>query len=131
MTTITATRTDTLSPGTFFTFKGRSFEILKRNPSNYLAVRDDGVKYNIPRGFPITVKTDAVPSTSAVSTQAYLEGLPQFGLGVQVKINGNPSSKLYGTVGLICKVNPTTYHVVVKNLGVIAVSHRGVVKHDD
>lgn len=129
----TGERTDMLLPLTGIEYAGKSYVIVKTNPANYRIVDALGKQYNLPRLAPLK-KVDVTPEHAALGrTIAFGGRLPVVSgdsttiikPGTPVRIVG-VKGKWNNVEGLVAKINPTKYHVVVANQGVVSVSHGAV-----
>ena len=105
-----------LGEGWAVEYAGTKYLITKVNSANYQVVDKQGKKYNLRRNLPVTDlgfdrEWFTEVRTAEVAAVVFKDGDP-------VVLAGG--GRYGGKKGLVCKVTPTKYHVVVRGLGVIA-----------
>ena len=105
-------------------FRGMLYTIVKVNPKNYAIEDANGKRFNLARTAPVIPRGKVAPKLTPklVDVAVFKEGDP-------VVLAGN--GKFGGMKGLVCKVNPAKYHVVVKNVGVISASPAALIADND
>lgn len=112
-----------LTTGDLIEFKGELYVIDYPNPKNYrIKSKSTGKVYNLDRRAPVIHK-----GHEAVAPQTH--EFPKFKDGDPVVITAK--GKFNGVKGLVAKVNPTKYQVVIRNVGVLNVTHNAVKRDED
>jgi KOW motif len=106
-----------VTPGTTFDFLGERYQFVRNISGINAAVTrlSNGQEYRLKRTAPVT---NIVAGDS--SHEAWLASLPSQDMGSIVRIK---SGKYEGQVGIVAKVNATTYMVAVPNSPTLLVSH--------
>jgi hypothetical protein len=104
-----------LGEGWAVEYAGKKYLITKVNDVNYQVVDKQGKKYNLRRNLPVTDlgfdrEWSTEVRTAEIAAVVFKDGDP-------VVLAGG--GRYGGKKGLVCKVTPTKYHVVVRGLGVI------------
>ena len=122
-TVIPTTTTAFLLPGTKVEFQGTEYLILKPNRVNYQVINRAGKRFNLSRyATMVSLGEDAAWYKEATTVSATET---QFKSGDPIRVTGikkGANTKFNGMEGLVAKVNPRNYSVVLKGFGMITVS---------
>lgn len=112
-----------LGRGDLIEFRGELYVIEKPNSKNYrIKSKKDGKEYNLDRRAPVIHKGHEAVAPQVMEFPKFKDGDP-----VIITVKG----KFNGVKGLVAKVNPTKYQVVIRNVGVVNVTHGGVERDED